>query len=309
LVDRLGSGWRQRERRVAARAIKNVRRGAGPPCKSRLGAIRTRNAASVIRHRRLMTDTIANWVIRGFVCGPFDSPPWPNARLNPLMAVEQANKVRPIMNMSAPPGRSTNDSIDEARLPKLTMSTARDFSYSVLEAGRGALMWKFDLKDAFKNILISPPLWPTQGFTWLGKIFIDTVSVFGSKLAPADFDCLGETVAALALANSDLPRRFLHCTLDDTPIVCPRIRPWGDAFANNDRRVCQEVGLTLAAAGPYSVKAFSRQTRGTVLGYTFRVLKGQKKNKGPPFPRGKAVPYFFFWPLDTVDFMIVPNLQ
>jgi len=76
-------------------------------------------------------------------------------------------------------------------------------------------------------------------------------------------------VAALALADLELPRCFLHRTLDDTPIICPKNQQWGDSFANNYRRVCQEVGLTLAADDPNSVKAFSRQTRGIVLGFTF----------------------------------------
>jgi len=84
---------------------KNVWDGAEPPYKSRLAAVRRCNAASAIRHGRLMTDTIADWIKRGFVSGPFNSPPWPNTRINPLMAVEQADKVRPVMNMSAPIGR------------------------------------------------------------------------------------------------------------------------------------------------------------------------------------------------------------
>jgi len=80
-------------------------------------------------------------------------------------------------------------------------------------------------------------------------------------------------VARLAHVNSGLPRCFLHHTLDDTPIVCPKGQP-GDAFADNYRRICQEIGQTLTTDDPNGVKAFSKQTKGTVLGYVFDTAAG-----------------------------------
>jgi len=87
----------------------------------------------------------------------------------------------------------------------------------------------------------------------------------GQNLPPADFDCLDKTVAALAHFGSGLPRHFLHCMLDDTPIVFSKGQPGGNAFADNYRCVCQEIGLALAADDPNRVKAFSRQTKGTII--------------------------------------------
>lgn len=51
------------------------------------------------------------------------------------MAIVKPEKVRPVMNMSATPDRSANDAIAETALPKLKMSTVKDFSLSLLSAG------------------------------------------------------------------------------------------------------------------------------------------------------------------------------
>ena len=51
------------------------------------------------------------------------------------------------MNMSGPEGYSFNENIDTVRLEKISTSSARAFAYSVEECGKGARMWKFDLKD------------------------------------------------------------------------------------------------------------------------------------------------------------------
>jgi hypothetical protein len=37
-------------------------------------------------------------------------------------------------------------------LEKVKMSSAKLFSFSILEAGRNCNMWKFDFEDAYKNI-------------------------------------------------------------------------------------------------------------------------------------------------------------
>jgi hypothetical protein len=51
------------------------------------------------------------------------------------MAVVQPSKVRPVLNLSSPKMFSLNDAIFDFLLPKLSMSTAREFSYSLLDAG------------------------------------------------------------------------------------------------------------------------------------------------------------------------------
>ena len=87
-----------------------------------------------------LTDTIAWWIRQGYVSGPFAAPPLPDFRTNAMMAVAQKNKIRIIMNFSAPEGESYNDAIDELALEKVSMSSARLFGYSIMDCGTGAKM-------------------------------------------------------------------------------------------------------------------------------------------------------------------------
>ncbi len=274
LVKRFGKNWSTTKKRVARRAEKNLLRGARPPLKKDLPPMTAQNAGTAILHGPQVTDTIADWVDRGFVAGPFDQPPLKNFRCNPVMAIVQPGKIRPVLNMSAPEGRSFNDAVNEELLPKLSMSTAKEFSFSARAAGKGAKISKLDLKDAYKNIPCHPDFWASQGFTWLGKFFVDLSSVFGSKSAPSDFDCLGATIGELALTISRLPRSAYHRTLDDTTIVCSRGSSAGNRFVKVYRQICKFINIELAEEDPAREKAFSNCSEGTVLGIRFNTQNG-----------------------------------
>jgi hypothetical protein len=63
-----------------------------------------------------MTDTIASWIQKKFVAGPYETPPLHNFRANMLMAKEEPTKIRPILNLSAPAEKSFNDAVDKQSL-------------------------------------------------------------------------------------------------------------------------------------------------------------------------------------------------
>jgi len=135
LIRRSSQNWNQQQRWIAKRALKNIEKGAISHTKYILPPIRCKNAESAMIHGSSVTDTIAEWVSNGYVSGPFCNPPLCGFRSNALMAVVQPSKVRPVLNLSSPKMFSLNDAIFEFLLPKLTMSTAREFSYSLLDAG------------------------------------------------------------------------------------------------------------------------------------------------------------------------------
>jgi hypothetical protein len=103
------------------------------------------------------------------------------------------------------------------------MSTARDFSFSILEAGYGAKMLKHDLCNAYKIIPSHPSAWRLHGFSWLSKFFVDSTSIFVSKSAPAHSNCLGLVLALPAATVRKIPKKknFVNRTLYDTPVVAP----------------------------------------------------------------------------------------
>ena len=80
------------------------------------------NAESVYEQQTAagFTDQLSTFVKKGYIAGPFDRPPLPNFRVNQIMGVRQAEKVRPVMNLSHPKHDSFNDAIPKAAFPKVT---------------------------------------------------------------------------------------------------------------------------------------------------------------------------------------------
>ncbi len=198
------------EQRIRAdKVVHDLQSGSVVPFVSVLPSITVPNTASVVLHGEEFTDVLAWWIRNGYVAGPFDNPPLPDFRTNAMMAVEQRDKIRIVMNLSGPEGGSFNDAVNELALEKVTMSSARLFGYSVVECGIGARMWKYDMVDAYKTIPAAQSDLRLQGFTWLGKYFVELKKVFGSKEAVSAFDRLNHTIVVLA-AKAGGPTSPIH---------------------------------------------------------------------------------------------------
>ena len=104
--------------------------------------------------------------------------------------MQQKTKVRPILNLSAQKILLFNDvvPVNDHRIRKLIMSSDALFAKALKRARKGALMAKYDICDAYKQILGHPSQRAAFGFRWLGKYFYDLTTVFGSKSAPANLD-------------------------------------------------------------------------------------------------------------------------
>ena len=257
------------ERKRANKIVKDLRVGADAYQRSELPPITSRNAKSAYEHGALLTDTIATWVNKGFVAGPFDTPPLPGFRENPLGAVERNGKVRPILNMSGPAGSSFNDNVKEEELERLHMGTAKQFSYLLRRAGRNAKFSKFDIKDAYKLIPAKVEDYRLQGFKWLNKYFVEVMMSFGGKPSPCNFDRLGKTKDLLACIRSGVPRYLVPRALDDSPCVAPENTGLVERFTAEMKIVCEEINIPLAEKCPLAEKAFELVTKGTVLGVGF----------------------------------------
>ena len=261
--------WNCHQRKIAKIAIDTLTRGATTALKYTLGQITVPNAKSAYHYGEFLTDSIAGWVKNKMVAGPFKTPPLKNFRANPLMAVAQRNKVRPILNLSAPKTGSYNEAVDPHKIRKLGMSSAGLFAESLVKAGRNAKFSKQDIQDAYKQIAGHPGELQNFGFKWLGRYFYDLTTVFGSKSAPANFDAIPETVVNIVCTLVDVPLHWVHRQLDDVPVVSPAFSDKTERFTEKYEQICAEVGLPLAEACSDREKAFGPGTTGTVLGVQF----------------------------------------
>jgi hypothetical protein len=84
--------------------MRELESGVSVPLSVNLPGITVPNSVSVEAHGEQFTDTLASWLKCGFVAGPFIMPPLPNFRTNQMLAIEQHNKIRIVMNLSGPDG-------------------------------------------------------------------------------------------------------------------------------------------------------------------------------------------------------------
>ena len=68
----------------ATKVLDDLRSGADAYQRSPLPPVNTFNAKTAYENGQILTDTIATWIKKGFVAGPFDSSPLPGFRVNPL---------------------------------------------------------------------------------------------------------------------------------------------------------------------------------------------------------------------------------
>jgi hypothetical protein len=227
------------------------------------------NASSAAEHGEMLTDKLASWVEAGIARGPFRYPPLPGFRANSLMAIEKNGSVRPVIHMTKPEGLSFNDNLDEIRIEKVHMCMARDFGYALKEAGKGTMISKYDLKDAFKLIPARPSDWRLQGFWWAGRFFFETNMIFGATPSVSNFDRLGNMLVELAVAKSKIPRSYVMRTLDDIPVLAPKGTAYTLRFGMALRGICKKINVQLAQNCPKNCKAFEHVKQGTVLGIQF----------------------------------------
>jgi hypothetical protein len=270
LVNENSSKWSHQQKTIAKRAI-NILRFGSKICFIKGAKVKynSQNGNSSFKHGRLITDTIATWVKKGHVIGPFSTPPFFDLNISPLMAIEQKTKVRPILNLSAPEGSSLNDAVDKIKLRKLTMSSAKKFSQTLLKLGRNAKFAKSDLVDAYKLIPIHPCNWKYYGFKWLGKFFVDTTTPFGSNTAPANFDDVGETVMNIVQTICNTPKILIHRQLDDVPVISPECSDLANQFSSTYKKICKSLNIEMAPNCIHKDKAFDVTTKGIVLGIEF----------------------------------------
>ena len=270
LISTCKDKWSFQQKAIAKRSAKVLKLGNKTKFKNNLKPVfNSVNTKSAFTNGRCITDTIAVWIKKNYVIGPFSSPPFKKFNTSPLMAAVQKTKVRPILNLSAPKGTSFNDAVDKNHLRKLTMSSAKKFSQTLVRMGKNAKFAKSDVVDAYKLIPSHASEWKYFGFKWLGKFFTDTSTPFGSTAAPAGYDDFGETVTNIAATISETPKNLIHRQLDDVPIVAPESSEIVENFSNVYKSVCKKLNVELAPSCPSFDKAFDASTIGTVLGIRF----------------------------------------
>ena len=147
--------------------------------------------------------------------GPFKSSPIPELCYSPLMSVPKEDfKRRIIVDFSFPPGNAINDGIPKTTYlefqVEFSLPSVRSMVDRLNELGKGCLLYKRDLKGAFRQFNIDPGDYRFTGLKWDGDIYIDTRLAMG--LRSAAFCCQSVTEI---VANIARQKAFVLVYLDD----------------------------------------------------------------------------------------------
>ncbi|KAG9023013.1 hypothetical protein FS837_006040, partial [Tulasnella sp. UAMH 9824] len=178
------------------------------------------NLRSAFEVPESITVDIAALLSNGRAHGPFPSPPLPAFRCSPLGSVthKRSSKHRRIHHLSWPEGSSVNDWIPDSE-GSITYERFQHAVSAVRTLGRGSLLAKLDLKDAFRHIPVRPADWNLLGYSWQGQFYYDVVLTFGLKSTPYIFNLFAE--ALHWIISQHIPATLKHYLDDFLPVFSP----------------------------------------------------------------------------------------
>ena len=203
------------------------------------------NKPSADQHASVIDEYLANEVSRGRVAGPFNSPPLPNLHVSSFGVIPkqgQAGKWRLIVDLSSPAGSSVNDGIDPHEFT-LHYITVDQIICLVSQFGRGALMAKFDVKSAYRNVPVHPSERYLLEMKWRNQFYVDLALPFGLCSAPFIFNSIADMVEWILVHVHNIPA--LRHYLDDFITTGPPDSPQCAHNLAIALAVCKRLGLPL----------------------------------------------------------------
>ena len=131
-----------------------------------------------------------------------------------------------------------------------------DVMAEVLRKGRGTLLAKMDVKQAYRNVPVNPKDRHLLGMHWKGEVFMDMALPFGLRSAPLLFTALAD---ALLWIMKQRGVTWVDHYIDDFITAGP---PGSSECAHNVatmKAVCEETGLPTEPEkdeGPATVLSF-----------------------------------------------------
>ena len=204
-----------------------------------------KNKPSASQNPTVIDDYLAIEVARCRVAGPFSSPPMPNLQVSSFGVIPkkgQPGKWRLIVDLSSPHGSSVNDGInsDEFSMHYIHLDQIINM---IAKHGAGALMAKFDIEAAYRNIAVHPYDRYLLGMKWRGQFYVDLALPFGLRSAPYIFNSVADLVEWI-IRNKYNVADLMHY-LDDFITAGPAGSPQCSQNLQTSLAICHSLGLPL----------------------------------------------------------------
>lgn len=155
-----------------------------------------RNHAGALQYESAVDDYMGKELRYGALCGPLCTiPSRERMAISPMTTRSKKNsdRRRIISDLSWPPGASVNDGIPRhtyvGQIFKIKYPTVDTLCKRAVKLvrkhGPGKIQgYKVDMRRAFRQISTCPRDWTLLGSYWKGAIFLDKVTVMGSRTGP-----------------------------------------------------------------------------------------------------------------------------
>jgi len=129
-----------------------------------------KNLRSALDYKGDISKEINSLLSEGHIHGPFESLLLANFHCLPLGTAicKHDNKCHVFNHYSWPKGASVNDGTHDIE-GAIHYDSFQSAVEALHESGKGSLLAKLDLKDAYRHIPIRSTDWNLLGFHWLGK--------------------------------------------------------------------------------------------------------------------------------------------
>ncbi|XP_065195662.1 uncharacterized protein LOC135827067 [Sycon ciliatum] len=176
--------------------------------------------------------------------GPFTTPPFSPMQSCGLGTVpKKTGRLRVIHHLSAPERSSVNDGIPADKF-SLKNTHVDDAVRAIMSVGRGALLTKLDIRNAFWLIPVSTDDWPLLGIHWQNQYYFEKVLPFGLRYNPFIFNQVAEAVEWILRHQFAIPI-IMHYLDDYLSVSAPSL-----SLASMQRSIIEEaftyLGVPLA---------------------------------------------------------------
>lgn len=192
-----------------------LRHGAQIGYKGPEQLILSENLSSALKAPTVIEDQLVKDISLGRIRAALPEAPFISS---PLGLMPKSNfGYRRIHHLSHPPLTSVNDQIPH-EYAAIQYARFDDIVASILAAGRGSIIMKWDVKDAFRLIPVAPNnLW-LLGLFWAQTYYVERVLSFGLRTAPMLFNLFGEAFHWILQRHGF---KHLHHYLDDFIFILP----------------------------------------------------------------------------------------
>ena len=236
------------------------------------------NLPSVRQRPNLVADYLATERAAGRLLGPIPEHLARCCHISPIGLIpkpHQPGKWRLIVDLSSPAGASVNDAIavDHCHMQYASVLEAAAL---VRQLGRGAILAKTDLLNAYRVIPVHPDDHPLLGIHWDRCTLVDTALPFGLRSAPKIFSAFADALAWVLGARG--VKWQLHY-LDDFLFLGPPGSPRCALALQQALDMCRALGVPVAA----------HKTEGPATKLTFLGIQINTDTMSLSLPRDKLL--------------------